>query len=518
MLRLFLILLLCPSLCLADEIDVLLKQGTIYDGNSITPLVGDVAIRDGKILAVGSLDASNAKVIVNCSGKIICPGFIDLHNHSDKQVVSHLTRANINYLLQGCTTVVTGNCGSGPVDVAKYYGKINAAGCGTNVVHLLPQGDLRRQVMGSERRKPTGAELTKMQSLADKAMRDGAWGMSTGLIYVPSSYAETTEIITIAKVVADHGGIYASHIRGEGSGLLDSIREAIQIGLKAELPVHVSHFKSSGKTNWGQVRAAANLIERARLKGQQVTADQYPYRASSTSLHASLIPAWARAGGRKAMLERFDDKEDGKRIRDAIQLKLKAAEGGKIIRIARCYKQEWVGKNLAAISESAEKPALQIVEIIERNGGAQVVKFNMSPEDIRYVMTLEWVATASDGRAYLPGADKPHPRSYGTFPRKISLFAQQEKVLSVGAAIRSATGLPAKILGIKDRGTIAPGFVADLAVLDPRTLADKATFDDPHRYCEGISYVLLGGEFSVYRGKATGALHGRAIEKPPKND
>ena len=456
MLRLTFVLLLFTTQALAQPADVLLTNATIYDGISTSPATGDVAIHNGSIVAVGKMLPHTATLEIDCTDKILCPGFIDLHNHSDRQIVVEATRANVNYLLQGCTTVVTGNCGSGPVDVAKYYEQINNAGAGTNIAHLLPQGGLRLAVMGSERREPTEKELEEMLTLAEKAMQDGAWGMSTGLIYVPSSYADTEELVAIAKVVSEHGGIYASHIRGEGSVLLDSVQEAMDIGKQAGLPVHISHFKSSGQNNWGLVRVAVKVIEAARQKGQIVTADQYPYRASSTSLSATLIPTWARAGGRQEMLKRLDSEENGDKIRQSIRDGLKRRDGGATIRIARCFKQEWVGKSVAEIANETKLSGLEVVEKIERNGGASVVSFSMSPEDIRHVMTVPWVATASDGRAYLPGADKPHPRSYGTFPRKIHQFAQTEKVISIGQAIRSSTSLPAEILGMKDRGIVKP--------------------------------------------------------------
>ena len=317
--RIPILFLILSSAVHGQTADVLLTNAIIYDGVSIKPSMGDVAIKDGKILTVGKALAYTANLKIDCTDKVICPGFIDLHNHSDRQIVSGATRANVNYLLQGCTTVVTGNCGSGPVDVAKYYKQIDSAGAGTNIAHLLPQGGLRLEVMGSERRKPTAAELTKMLELAHKAMHDGAWGMSTGLIYVPSSYADTTELVKIAEVVSKHHGIYASHIRGEGSGLLDSVQEAMDIGKQANLPVHISHFKSSGQSNWGLVRVAVKVIEEARKNGQIVTADQYPYRASSTSLSATLIPTWARAGGRAEMLKRLDSDEYGDKLRQIIR-------------------------------------------------------------------------------------------------------------------------------------------------------------------------------------------------------
>ena len=506
-----LLVILLVSTVHAQSADVLLTNATIYDGVAITPTTGDVAIDDGVIVAVGKQLPHTATHKIDCAGMIICPGFIDLHNHSDRQIIVDATRANVNYLLQGCTTVVTGNCGSGPVDVAKYYQQIDRAGAGTNIAHLLPQGGLRLEVMGSERRRPTDSELNKMLELANQAMLDGAWGMSTGLIYVPSSYANTEELIAIAKVVAQHQGISASHIRGEGSVLLDSVQEAMEIGKEANLPVHISHFKSSGQNKWGLVRVAIKTIETARKNGQIVTADQYPYRASSTSLSATLIPTWARAGGRSEMIKRLDSQEHGEKIRQSIRDGLKRRDGGATIKIARCFNQAWVGKSVAEIAHITGKTGLEVVEEIERNGGAAVVSFSMSPEDIRHVMTVPWVATASDGRAYLPGADKPHPRSYGTFPRKIHQFAQTEKVISIGHAIRSSTSLPAKILGMTDRGIIKTGLIADIAVFDPEKLKDAATFDDPHQYSEGIEYVFIGGQLSVYRGKVTGGLHGRAM-------
>jgi N-acyl-D-aspartate/D-glutamate deacylase len=304
-----LLLAAVPALAADDPInaDIVLAGGTLVDGSGAETMVGDVAIRGGKIVAVGKFARGTVGEVIDCQGMIVCPGFIDLHNHSDRPIVDPQTRANTNYLTQGCTTVVTGNCGSGPVDVAKYFEKIDQAGAGTNIIHLLPQGSLRSQVFGSARRAPTSDELKKMQELADKAMLDGAYGMSTGLIYVPGTYCETDELVEIAKVVASHGGLYASHIRNEGTGLLDAVSEALEIGRRAGLPVHVSHFKASGREAWGSLRAAAELIEKARQQGQKATADQYPYVASSTSLEAMVIPSWAREGGSKQLIKRLDD-------------------------------------------------------------------------------------------------------------------------------------------------------------------------------------------------------------------
>ena len=496
------------------EADILLKGGTIHDGSGSEPVVGDVAIREGRIVAVGTFDVGMADQVIPCEGLVIAPGFIDLHNHSDSVIVQDGTRANMNYVLQGCTTIVTGNCGSGPVHVKDYYDLVNSAGAGTNVVHLLPQGNLRREVIGNARRKATDKEIARMRELAGKAMEDGAWGMSTGLIYVPSSYASTDELVAIAEVVSEKGGIYASHIRGEGSGLLDSINEAIEIGRRARLPVHVSHFKSSGRDNWGLVRVAVDVITRAREKGQRITADQYPYRASSTSLDATLLPSRMRSGGRTEMVKRLDDPETGKAMVDAIRTALEKRDDGEAVRIARYNpRKDWVGKSVAQIAEEEKKPPLDIALEIIRGGGAAIVNFSMDEADVRFVMRVPWVATASDGRAYLPGPDRPHPRSYGTFPRKLGYYAIKQGNLPLAQAVRSASGLPADILGMKDRGYIRVDQVADVTVFDPQELTDAASFDDPHQYSLGVRYVLVNGRLAVYRGTATGALAGRALKK-----
>jgi N-acyl-D-aspartate/D-glutamate deacylase len=371
-------------------------------------------------------------------------------------------------------------------------------------------------VVGLAQRAATDDELRQMRELASLAMEAGAWGMSTGLIYVPSSYANTAEIATIAEVVGRSGGLYASHIRGEGIQLLVAVQEALDIGAQSGCPVHVSHFKASGQDAWGLVQRAAELIEQARQQGRKVTADQYPYIASSTSLEATLLPSWARAGGSREMLARLDDPESGPRIREAIGQALQNTEGGGRIRLARYSGQpRWAGKSLAELAAERQTQPLEIVLEILRGGGAAVVNFGMREEDVRFVMALPWVATASDGRAYLPGADRPHPRSYGTFPRKIGHYAQRERVLSLEQAIRSATSLPASILGLTDRGEIAPERVADLVVFDPERFIDQATYDDPHAYAGGVRHVFVAGEPAVWKGSPTGALRGRALRRPP---
>ena len=495
--------------------DLLLKGGTIIDGTGKPGFAGDVAIKDDRIVKVGPNIAGAANRVISCQGLIVAPGFIDLHNHSDRPIVSPLTRANMNYITQGCTTIVTGNCGSGPVDTGKYYRQIDAAGSGTNVMHLIPQGSLRNQVIGAGQREPTDDELAEMKKLAEKAMQDGAWGMSSGLIYVPSSYANTEELITLAEIVSRYQGIYASHIRNESTELLAAVDEALKIGKQAQLPVHISHFKSSGRDAWGLVLRAAAMIDEARKEGQTVTADQYPYIASSTSLGATLLPSWARAGGNKQLIARLDAPETSEKIIGLIEKSLEKREGGSAIRIARYRKRpDWAGKNLQEIAEQEQKPVLDIVLEITRNGGASIVNFSMNEGDVRQIMKIDWVATASDGRAYLPGSDRPHPRNYGTFPRKLGYYSIQEKVIPLEQAVRSASGLPADIIGLKDRGYLREGAWADIVVFDPDKLIDQATFDNPHQYSEGIRYLFVNGTTAVNAGFPTGSLAGKALRHP----
>jgi N-acyl-D-aspartate/D-glutamate deacylase len=496
------------------DVDYLLRGATIYDGSGAEGVTGDVAIRGEKIVGVGKFAMGDVGRVIDCQGLVIAPGFIDLHNHSDSPIVAPESRANVNFLTQGCTTIVTGNCGFGPVKVKEYLDKIDAAGAGTHVIHLLPHGALREAVFGKSRRAPTPDELAKMQELARQAMLDGAWGMSTGLIYVPGTYAKTDELVEIARVVGEHGGIYASHIRNEGSELLDSVEEAITIGRRAKLPVHISHFKATGSSNWGSLRVAADLVEKARAKGEKVTADQYPYIASSTSLEATVVPTWASEGGHKALLARFDDPEHGPKLRKEMAQKLQSKDR---IQIA-AYKpnRQFVGKTLGQLAEERKQDATELAIEILKGGGASIVNFGMHEDDVRYAMRLPWVATASDGSAKNVSLDQPHPRSFGTFTRKLGVYAIGEKVLPLAQAIRSSSALPAEILGLADRGTLEVGKVADIVIFDPKTIRDRATFDAPYQYSDGVRYVFVAGTPAIYSGTPTGALAGRAIRHESK--
>jgi len=492
--------------------DVVLKGGTLIDGTGAPRRVADVAIKGDRVVAVGTFRAADGARLIDASGLVVAPGFIDLHSHSDTPITRDRTKANRNFQAQGVTTVVTGNCGGGALDVGEYFATIDKQGAGTNVIHLVPLGTVRASVMKNAERAPSPAELEAMRRLVDRGMKAGAWGVSTGLIYLPGRYAETAEIIEMAKVAARHGGIYASHIRNEGERLLPSIDEAIAVGDGAGLPVHISHLKASGKANWGLASKAIEKIAGALAAGKKVTADQYPYVASSTSLAAMVIPHWAVQGSAQDFGRIADDPDQGARLRREISAMLAERDGGGSVRIARyAPKPGRVGKDLAAIAAAEGVSALDVVIDVQRNGGAQAISFGMSEDDVREIMRHDFVATASDGSAHLPGSgDRPHPRSYGTFPRKVR-YAQDDRVLTLEQAVRSSSGLPAAVLGLPDRGVIRAGAFADLVVFDPATFRDAATFDRPTEYAKGVKYLFVNGVAAIDGGEATDALPGRAL-------
>ncbi len=496
--------------------DLVLRGGAIHDGSGGEPLAGDVVVRGERILAVGRHEPQPGDTVIDCEGLIVAPGFIDLHTHSDSVLGDPQARRCLNYLIQGCTTMVTGNCGGGAADTRAYLEGIGRKRAGCNIIHLAPHGAVRRAAMGAARRKPTSEELAKMEALVDQAMRDGAWGMSTGLIYPPSSFAEADEITALAKVVAAHGGIYATHIRGESEDLLDSIREAIQVGRRSGAPVQVSHFKVTGVSNWGLVRQAAQLIEAARSQGLKITADQYPYTASSTSLTATTLPDDRIPGGTANLASRMAaDPELTAKVRELVGSRLRQSEG---IVIAQCKAHpEYVGKSIRQIAEEEHRDPIDTVLKLVAEGGAQIVNHGMSEDDVRWVMQLPWVATGSDGsaRPVKPG-EAPHPRNFGTFARKIGRYAIEDKLVPLALAVRSASGLPADILGIADRGYLRPGCFADIVVFDPRTYRDTASFDSPQQYATGVRWVFVAGSAAIEDGQPSEQLFGRALRHAEK--
>jgi N-acyl-D-amino-acid deacylase len=510
-----------PDAAKAPATNVILRGATVFDGTGAAGVKADVHIKGDRIVAVGKVEKADGAKELDAAGLYICPGFIDLHTHCDTgspTLTDAAGRPNENYVTQGVTTVVTGNCGSGPVDVARFFAALETGGVGTNVIHQAPHNSIRNQVMGNENRAPTADELKRMEELVEKALDAGAVGLATGLIYNPGTYARTEEIIALARVVGRRGGLYASHIRDEGNGLLAALEEAVRIGREGGCRVHISHIKASGKSAWGKSAAAVALIEDARRKGLAVTADQYPYVASSTSLRATLVPTRYREGTNADFVKRLDDPAVGPQLKADVAKALDGREGGGRIQIARYSpKPAWQGKKISAIAEAEKREPIDVVLEIERNGGAQIVNFGMSEEDLRVYMRQPWVATASDGSTHRPSATVPHPRSYGTFPRKIGRYAIEEKLVPVELAVRSASGLPADILKLKDRGYLKAGNFADVVVFDPATYRDAATFDRPHQYATGVRWVFVNGRPVIADGRFDAAvLGGRVIRYAAK--
>ncbi|TWT34047.1 D-aminoacylase [Posidoniimonas corsicana] len=515
-----------PSHAASVDADLLLSGGTVYDGAGGPGRVGNVAVRDGQIAAVGEFEVGEVGQTVDCTGLIVAPGFIDLHNHSDQtiesesdagrvpRILADRTRESVCYLTQGCTTIVTGNCGGGKRDVEAYYGQLDETPSGVNVAHLVPQGSVRRKVIGTKRRPPEGDELQRMQALVREGMQAGAWGMSTGLQYVPSAYAEAEEIAALAEVVADYNGIYASHIRDEGDELVESVEEAVRIGRLSGAAVHVSHFKASKRRNWGKVRAAAAVLQRAREEGLTVTADQYPYAASSTSVAAMLLPDEEREGSRSDLTARLNDPEQLARLRP-IMADLLEARGG--IMVAECPSlPRYVGRMIRDIAKDEGREPVDVAIDVVRSGDEAGVSFSMDERDVRWVMTLPWVATASDGSVKVPDGTKPHPRSFGTFSRRIGRYAIEEEVIPLELAIRSSSGLPADILGMTDRGYLRAGQAADIVVLDAASFRDHATFEAPTEPSTGVRWLLVNGRLAIADGAVQDVTAGRPLRKLPK--
>ncbi len=496
--------------CLGVDADVLLRGGTIFDGTGSDGVVGDVAIQGERIVAVGEFEVGKVGREIDCTGLVIAPGFIDLHTHCDSSIVKSATRDNMNYLTQGCTTVVTGNCGGGKGDIAKFLDGIDEQGAGTNIAHLLPQGGVRKAVLGNDLRPANTDEIAKMHELIDEGMRAGAWGMSTGLIYAPGCFSKVDELAELAKRVKAHGGIYATHIRSEEDQLIEAIEEALEIGRRADIPVHIAHFKSNGKPNWGHLKDAVALIDKARKDGLAVTADQYPYVACATSVDAILLPHDRIPEGRYGVIKRMKaDPEFDKMIRELIRSQLSLT---RTIALSACKTPKWRGRHLAEIAEAENMDTVDLVVKLHEQGGAKAVSFSMSEEDVLFGMTVPWVATGSDGSGHAaePGGSF-HPRSFGTFPRKIGVYTLEREVISLAKAIRSCSGLPSDILGLPERGYLREDTYADIVVFDPKSYIDRATFEEPAVHSAGVCYLFLAGKLAIDAGKRSEKLHGRAL-------
>jgi N-acyl-D-amino-acid deacylase len=495
--------------------DVLIQGGTVYSGAETPASAGDVVIAGDKIVYVGPDGARryNPKVVVNARGKIVAPGFIDVHAHPETYVRSDDAKQRLNapWLFQGATTLFIGVDGYGTPDVARERAWYERQGVGTNLVPYVGFGAVRKQVLHEDNRAPGAVELDQMRRLVAKGMCEGAIGFSTGLFYAPQSFAKTDEVIALAKEAATRGGIYDTHQRDESSysiGLLGSVNEVIQIGREAGIPVHFAHIKALGIDVQGQAPQVISAINAAREAGQVVTADQYPWNASGSDLEASLLPRWAVDGGRAALLVRLENAVQRDKIRAEMLENLRRRGGAQSL-LMTSANTPWTGKTLAQMAQSWNvEPIDAALRMIRGDDGTAVASFNMSENDIRLFMRQPWVVTSSDG-------SDGHPRQYATFPMKYAKYVQKDKIISLDEFIRSSTGRSADMFKLDRRGYLKEGFFADVVVLDPVRYAPKADYLHPRRLSEGVEELWVNGVATIRAGKLTGQAAGRVLLHVP---
>ena len=500
--------------------DLVLKNGRIVDGSGSPWYRADLAIRGDSIVKIAQSISESAARILDAEGQIIAPGFIDIHTHARRGILQVPTAEN--YVRQGVTTLIEGPDGSSPVPLKPFLDKLEALPKSVNFGIFIGQGSVRAAVIGNANRNPTAEELEKMRGLVEQGMKDGAFGLSSGLFYVPGTFTPTDEVIELARVASRFGGMYISHMRDEAAGILDSVKETIAIGERGGLPTQVTHHKIIGPANWGKSVDTLRLIDEARTRGVDATIDQYPYTASSTSIQAALLPAWAQEGGRAETLKRLKDPAARAKIKAETVRIIKNERGGgdpKNIVIAGCdWDKTLAGKNLAEVVrmrgmeptiENAAEAALWIVE----SGGCSGIFHAINEADLERILKHPATMIGSDGEIPIFGQAHPHPRSYGTFSRVLAVYVRERRTLALEDAVRKMSSFPAQRLGLLDRGALRPGMKADIVVFDLNQVRDAATFERPHQYAEGTSAVIVNGQVVFERGAMTAARPGKVLYK-----
>ena len=499
--------------------DLVLRGGLVFDGSGAEPVRQDIAIKSGQIVDVAANISDTSLEIIELDGLAISPGFIDMHAHIEPLALYPDAKS---HLMQGVTTTLGGPDGSSAFPLGPYLDSLSENGLGVNVAYLIGHNTIRNHVMGLVDRTPTSDELQMMRQHVEDAMHDGAYGISTGLKYLPGTFAETTEIISLAKSAARLGGIYTSHLREEGLGLLESVAEAITIAEEAQIPVVLTHHKAIGEPMWGASKKTLLMVDEARASGLDVMIDQYPYTASHTWLGV-IIPPWSLEGhAYREFAVRCQDPLLRDSIKKGIIHNMVNDRGGNDLRRIQfakiAWKPEFAGKTLhdLVIAEGMEptiENGAEMVIQIQLHQGANCIYHVMAEEDVDRIMQHPQTMIASDGRTTVFGQGHPHPRAYGTFPRVLGRYVREKEILTLPEAIHKMTGLPAARLGLTDRGLIRKGFWADLVVFDPKTIIDKATFQKPHAYPEGIIHVLVNGNFAVKLGHFDDVRAGQILRK-----
>jgi N-acyl-D-amino-acid deacylase len=526
---------------------LLIRGALVIDGSNREPFRGDIAVENGMITEVSPSIKGGGKTVIDADGFAAAPGFIDIHSHTDLSIFKHPLAES--KALQGVTTEVIGNCGIGAFPVnderkailidylkmhefhlpphglswnhfSEYADRLDRIGLGVNLAPLAAHGPLRIAILGAEDRAPSEKELESMKSLLADSLEQGVWGLSTGLIYPPGSFAKTEELVGLAGVVAGYGGVYTSHVRGEGATLMEALDEAILIGKKSGARVEVSHLKAMGRENWGKGREVLLKLERAHQEGADIAADQYPYEATSTSLTA-LVPQWAHTGGVSELIKRLIFPETAGRLQMEILCEIEQRGGPGRIVIAGIGSAKNIGlsgKNLIEIGALWNcPPEIAVMRLLrEEKAAAGAVYFSLSEEDVAAILSSDRVSVGSDGMGMNAEEDfrkSTHPRSYGTFPRVLGLYAREKGILSMAKAIHKMTGLAAGRVGLKNRGFIQPGFTADLVLFDPMTIQDRSTFEHPHQYASGVVHTWVSGCPVVQEGRITGNTPGRVLRR-----
>jgi N-acyl-D-amino-acid deacylase len=513
--RLLFAALLCAAASAAD-FDLLIRNARVIDGSGNPWRRADVGVKDGRIAAIGRLGQATAARTVDARERILAPGFIDVHTHSEGGIERHPEAPN--FVTDGVTTVVTGNCGGSEADIGAFFERLEKLKIGINLASLVGHNTVRREVMGTANRKATAEEIERMQALVTKAMKDGAVGISTGLIYIPGTYASSEEVVALGKAAGAHGGVYASHMRDEGAHVMEAIEEALRVGREAGVPVELSHFKIDNKRLWGASEKSLALVEKARREGVDVVVDQYPYDHSSTNLGVTL-PSWALADGTAEMRKRLEDKATRARIvKEMVDMaKKKGQKDFSYATVASCsFDRSIEGKNIAQINRARGrkkglKHEAETILDLQAKGFVQMIYHSMGERDVERILRYPNTAIASDSGVREPGAGVPHPRSYATNSRVLAEFVRNRGTITLEDAIRRMTSLPARTFGFRDRGLVREGYQADLVLFDPARVQDKATYQKPHQYSEGFDLVLVNGVAVVEEGKITGARPGAVL-------
>ena len=490
-----------------ERYSVLIVNGTMYDG-TLSPAVNtNIGVSGERIVSMDASADARADLVIDATGMAVVPGFIDPHTHAEDDLLDDVRKTNVNYLTQGVTTVFVGNDGDGLPDLEENLAVMERQGIGSNVAFFTGHGTAREKFLGLDDRAPTHDELDGMRDFVENEMRAGALGLSSGLFYRPGFYAKTDEVIELAKVAAKFGGVYDTHMRDESSytiGLVGAVREVIEIGEKADIPVHIAHIKALGRDVWGQSGDVIALISAARERGVEITADQYPWRASGTSVRSSLVPRWVMADSDEAMFERLANADFEQRIREEMEANLWRRGGEESLLVTG--ESEWRGMTLEEIAEDMNLDAIDAAVEVVRGGNPSVASFNMNPDDIDALAIQPWVMTSSDG-------SDGHPRKYASYPRAYQDMVVAKNLFSLPYFVHRSAGLVADTFYLCDRGYLRPGLKADIAIIDLDAFKPVADFENPTELSTGISELLVNGKLAIVDGRYTGALPGTVVNR-----